>query len=320
MKGPGVNDLLLELSELAVLAAFIFSVAGVFGLSIAILRRLISKGMKITKLSRFDFLILFLGVVGILCIGYGVIEPFKLETVHVSLKSKKLEARSKLRLALISDLHCDGVPRVEKKLVEAICEEKPDLILFAGDATNSKKGLPDFRNCMTECSKIAPVYAVDGNHDSRSGVEAAERYEGTGANVLNCSAAVVNIRGNYVWIGGVAIDNERCTNETLRQSPPDSYRIFLYHFPEGIREAAANKVDLFCAGHTHGGQIRMPWYGAIVTMSASGKQFEFGHYKVADTEMYVNRGVGMTGLPVRFLCPPELTIIDVEGEGADKLN
>jgi predicted MPP superfamily phosphohydrolase len=73
-------------------------------------------------------------------------------------------------------------------------------------------------------------------------------------------------------------------------------------------------VDLYLAGHTHGGQIRLPLFGAVFTASAYGKRYEQGHYSVGDTTLYVSRGIGMEGMGApraRFLCPPEIVVVNL---------
>jgi len=74
-------------------------------------------------------------------------------------------------------------------------------------------------------------------------------------------------------------------------------------------------IDLYLCGHTHGGQIRLPLYGAMITSSRLGKQFEMGHYQINGTHLYVNRGVGLEGLGaprIRFLCPPEVVLFTLD--------
>ena len=101
--------------------------------------------------------------------------------------------------------------------------------------------------------------------------------------------------------------------EAIASMPPDAFKIFLYHYPDLIKNAAVQNVDLYCAGHTHGGQVALPLYGAIITFSKFGKQYEAGLYREGATWLYVNRGVGLEGgsAPrVRFWARPELTIIE----------
>jgi predicted MPP superfamily phosphohydrolase len=90
----------------------------------------------------------------------------------------------------------------------------------------------------------------------------------------------------------------------------------LYHTPDLIETASELGVDLYLAGHTHGGQVRLPWLGAIFTASRYGKRYEMGSYRVGRTQLYVSRGIGMEGLGtprVRFLCPPEIVELELGG-------
>jgi hypothetical protein len=84
-----------------------------------------------------------------------------------------------------------------------------------------------------------------------------------------------------------------------------------------IEVADRLQIDLYLAGHTHGGQVRLPVWGAIITMSAYGKQYESGLYQLNPTTLYVSRGIGLEGLSlprVRFLCPPEMVLIELGNE------
>jgi predicted MPP superfamily phosphohydrolase len=93
--------------------------------------------------------------------------------------------------------------------------------------------------------------------------------------------------------------------------------IFLYHYPEEVENPALRSADIYLAGHTHGGQVALPFYGALLTLSKFGKKYEAGTYKVGQTTLNVNRGIGMEGghAPrVRFYARPEITVIDIVPE------
>ena len=104
------------------------------------------------------------------------------------------------------------------------------------------------------------------------------------------------------------------------------FSIFLHHYPDLVEDLAgqnarlaedgeSRRVDLYLAGHTHGGQIALPFYGAIITLSEFGKKYESGMYKVADIVLYVNRGIGMDGGPsprARFFARPEITVFEIK--------
>ena len=124
----------------------------------------------------------------------------------------------------------------------------------------------------------------------------------------------IEVGGTVLWIAGVAFGNEAKIGKTLEQVPPGAFTIFLHHTPDWIEDIPRQSVDLYCAGHTHGGQVALPFYGALVTLSRFGKRFEAGLYRVGETHLYVNRGIGMEGhrAPrVRFLARPEVTVIEL---------
>jgi predicted MPP superfamily phosphohydrolase len=304
--------------ETFTLIAFVGTVTTVFVLFGALLFRLVSDRIKKRHfvLSRRDRVIFPLGTIGVLCVLYGwLIEPYWLSIEHIKLQSDKIPEGQSIRVVQLSDLHCDPKPRLERRLPAVIAAEKPDLIVFTGDAINSPAGLPIFRELMEKLSKIAPTFVVAGNWDS-SFFKSSDRFTGTGVIELLNEPAVLTVRGIDVRIAGLPVGTTRSVSETLKNVPERDYRIFLFHYPDFIEEMEHNKVDLYLAGHTHGGQVALPFYGALVTLSNRGKQFESGLHKLGNTYEYTNRGIGMEGgnAPrVRFLARPEVTVFDIEG-------
>jgi predicted MPP superfamily phosphohydrolase len=154
---------------------------------------------------------------------------------------------------------------------------------------------------------------VRGNWDTDNWFR-IDLYAGTGAQELNGDTRKIQVAGIPVWVAGLAYDNPRALENTIRSIPSNEFSLLLYHSPDLMTQAIAEHVDLYCAGHTHGGQVALPLYGAIITLAKSGKRYEAGLYHEEDTSLYVTRGVGMAGgyLPrVRFWSRPELTVIDV---------
>lgn len=93
-------------------------------------------------------------------------------------------------------------------------------------------------------------------------------------------------------------------------------KILLYHSPDLAPEAAELGIDLQLSGHTHGGQVRLPFYGAVITGSLYGKALEVGRRQIGSLTLYVTRGLGMEGAGaprVRFLCPPEIILWEMDG-------
>jgi predicted MPP superfamily phosphohydrolase len=105
--------------------------------------------------------------------------------------------------------------------------------------------------------------------------------------------------------------------ELVGLAPPDSMKLLLYHSPELMPLAQQYPVDLYLCGHTHGGQVRLPFYGALITSSSLGKRYEMGPYLEKDTLLYVSRGIGLEGLSaprMRLLCPPEIVLFTLGGK------
>jgi uncharacterized protein len=267
---------------------------------------------------------LILAAVGLLCFAYGYfVEPYWPQVTRVRVESPKLRgAERPVRVVHISDLHCDPEPRLEERLPDLIAAERPDLIVYTGDSINSPEGLPVLRRLLPRLAAIAPTYAVRGNWDTGFWWR-EELFEGTGVVELKREAARVDVAGTSLRVVGAPFASlaeppdgvPSGLRNVLRDVPPEAFTLFLYHTPDLILEAAeTGRVDLYCAGHTHGGQVALPLYGALVTFSKFGKKYESGLYREGQTWLYVTRGVGMEGGPaprVRFFARPEITVIEL---------
>lgn len=300
---------------------FLALIAAVYTFAFGIIVRAILSRFNIGKISQkpaqvwFRRIILSFAVIGIFCFAYGYfVEPYRLRVRNVEIKTAKFSGKTeKIRIVHISDLHSEAKVRLEEKLPQAIAEQKPDLIVFSGDSLNSPDGLPVFRKCLSEITKIAPTFVVRGNWDAWYWSN-EDLFGGTGAIELDANAIELEIRGNKIRLTGIPVGKEGQISDVLSSIPKDDFSVFVYHYPDKIEEIAGQNVDLYCAGHTHGGQIALPLYGALVTLSKYGKRFEGGTYKIESTWLNVNRGIGMEGghAPrVRFWSTPEITVIDV---------
>ena len=258
-----------------------------------------------------------LAAAGPLCWAYAaLVEPYWLSVTHVAVSVENWQGPP-LRIVHISDLHSESEPRLEGRLPAAVRAERPDLILFTGDALNSPEGLAVFKSCLAELASIAPTLVVRGNWDVWYWAE-LDLFGATGALELANSSVVRTIRGNEVWIGGLDVGGEAALGHLVQAAPAGALRVLLHHYPDEVLRASQAGVDLYLAGHTHGGQVALPFYGALVTLSKFGKRFESGLQRVGRTWIYVTRGIGMEGgaAPrVRFFARPELAVIEVRRQG-----
>lgn len=254
-----------------------------------------------------------LAVLGVGCFAYArFVEPFWVEVTHVRVTTTKLLHGAKpIRIVHISDVHSDPDVRLEEKLPDAIAGEHPDAIVFTGDAINSREGLPNFRALMTRLAGIAPTYAVRGNWDVWYWGD-VDLFGGTG--VVELVDTARQLAGTELWLAGLPYDDEAKLAQVVAPIPKSAISVLLFHTPDEIEHASTLGIDLYLAGHTHGGQVALPWYGALVTYSKFDKKYEAGRYDVGGTTLYVNRGIGMEGgrAPrIRFFARPEVTVIEV---------
>jgi predicted MPP superfamily phosphohydrolase len=267
--------------------------------------------------SWLDKVVLGTAGLGLGCIAEGAwVEPYWPEVTHTVIDTPKLAAGEVVRLVHLSDLHCDAKVRLEEQLPALVAAQRPDGIVFTGDAINSPDGVPVLRKLMTALAKVAPTYVVRGNWDMAPiYFWPQDLYQGTGVQEV---AARPRQLGKDVWIGGMPYQWDSDVEVGFKALPASGLRIFLYHLPDEV-EKVKGRADVYLAGHTHGGQVRLPFYGALITMSRFGKRYEWGRYEVDGTTLYVNRGIGMEGSSaprVRFWCRPEIGVIELRGRGA----
>ncbi|MGA2266624.1 MAG: metallophosphoesterase [Phycisphaerae bacterium] len=312
MLWPKFHEQLMAALFFTLIIAAVFA-AGVWVMAAALYRKLAHKpAPKHFRWTRR--IIVVLAVAGLLCVAYGYfIEPYWLEVTYVRLETDKLPPGSRpIRIVQVSDLHCEAKERLEGDLPYVIAARRPDLIAFTGDAINSKAGIARFRRCLEDFSAIAPTFVVQGNSDLWYGLD--DCIKGTGATELTGQAVKMVSGDTEFYVVGATVGDWNKAALTLLALPPGALKIVLYHYPDEIPSAARLGADLMLAGHTHGGQVAMPFYGAIVTLAAHGKRYESGLYHVGRMYAYVNRGIGMEGgiVPrVRFLARPEVTVIDL---------
>jgi uncharacterized protein len=124
-----------------------------------------------------------------------------------------------------------------------------------------------------------------------------------------------------LWLMGVSCTRDRIADEAkvralLADAPVEAFTLLLYHTPDLMPQVTPLGVDLYLAGHTHGGQWRLPGFGAILTSSHYWKRYEAGHYHEGNTDLYVSRGLGLEGFGTpraRLFCPPEVVSVTLSG-------
>ena len=260
---------------------------------------------------------------------YGcVVEPFRLTLTRLEVSNPKLSGLPRpLRLLHLSDLHMERPTPRDERVLALAAELAPDLILLTGDYLNlsyteDDAAIAHARRWLSRLHAPLGVYAVLGTPEVDVRRRADDVFADTGVRLLGNEIVGVAVGGQQIALVGVTCERDlsvdRCGLEAaLRQVPQGAFSILLYHMPDLMPEAAARGIDLYLTGHTHGGQWRLPGYGAVITSSAFGKRYEMGLYVEGQTHLYVSRGLGLEGLAApraRFLCPPEAVLVTLKPE------
>jgi predicted MPP superfamily phosphohydrolase len=233
-------------------------------------------------------------------------EPYHLEsTFHES----TIGASGKsLLVAHVTDLHTNGLGKLELKLIDAILSEKPEIILITGDIATPGGTAKGYEDVLSKLKAPLGVYFVQGNWEYWEPIKELHDIL-IKTHIVDLTNKSIQIKDN-LWL--VGLDDELAGSpelSTYKNIPKKSKTISMFHSPT-LFTTINNKTNLAFAGHSHGGQIRIPFIGVIWTPEGTGK-YHSGWFKEGQAKMYVSRGLGNSILPIRFNCRPEVAFIKV---------
>lgn len=257
---------------------------------------------------------------------YGFFEQFKLQVREIELSFPNLPpAFDGYTILHICDTHVTQLARLERRLMELISAREVDLCLVTGDMTAEPRASDIFRRICSVIRSRDSIYSVIGNSEHKPWLDTPMLLEALtfeGMTILLNSSATIG-RGNDA-ITLVGADDAYSKHDDVEAAfagvDPDSFIIFMTHCPSRTPEGIERGADLILAGHTHGGQVRLPGIGVIWTHMRSRKKLNDGLYPperlsrilkqdAGSSVLFVNRGAGTSKLHIRILCPPEIAYI-----------
>ena len=252
-------------------------------------------------------------------------EPHHPRLVRQKLHSSNLSFGRPLRLLHMGDLHIERFTHREERILQWVEALRADLIVFTGDVLSysyveDSEAMGAARRFLGALTAPLGTYAVSGSPPIDGPEVIARLQEGSPIEWLDDRLTQVHFGGDVIDLIGVSCthkpyeDGDKLKRLLLRSEA--RFRILLYHSPDLAPVACENGIDLQLSGHTHGGQVRLPFWGALFTSSLYGKRFEAGRYRLGPMTLYVTRGIGMEGKAaprVRFLCPPEIVLWEICG-------
>lgn len=278
------------------------------------------------NLTRRQFIQLGVGAAAAGTLVRSIHETHELDITRHDIHLKRLpEALHNLRVAQLSDIHFYPFQPAAHvaQAVAAINAERPDLVLLTGDFVTSTYRQRNKRaeyawpcgEALKGLRASLGVYAVLGNHDHHSNadvVTAALNATQT-IRVLRNQPVPLERDGRRIWLAGLDSATAHASDPklALRGVPRNECTLAAVHEPDYADILRQFPVDMQFSGHSHGGQIVFPMVGALYYPWGAHK-YPKGHYRLGDYQLYTNRGLGVIGVPMRLMCPPELSLFTLK--------
>ena len=271
-------------------------------------------------LTRRHFLAATAGALGAAALGDGfLLEPAAVQVTRHELPIPGLPAAlDGVRIACLADVHLHrGISRAARAALEQVDRERPEIVVLAGDICNKRGDLPTLTAWARDARGTLATFATFGNWEryakiDRATAEAA--YGKAGVEFLCNTTARVSIRGATLTILGLddPVEGRPDPMAALAGVGARDVAVWVLHGPGYVDElpkSVAPRPALFLAGHTHGGQIRLP--GITPVLPVGSGRFVAGWYRDTVAPLYVSRGIGTVFVPARLFCPPELPVFSL---------
>lgn len=265
--------------------------------------------------SRRTFLVgLAAGGAGLSVDAFGI-EPRRVQlTRHDVPVPGLLPALDGVTVAQISDTHLPGNVAAAEAALAIIARERPEIVLLTGDIIDRHYALSTLHDFASQARGTVATYAILGNHEYAYNIaraEAEREYGRAGVQLLVNGVGRADVRGGSVEVVGFDDYIMGAPDESLMQveRAAADLRFWMVHEPGfawRVPAAAPSAPTMILAGHTHGGQVRIPGMPPVLPQRAGG--FVEGWYRTPPVPLYVSRGVGTSGIPARLLCPPEVPL------------
>jgi predicted MPP superfamily phosphohydrolase len=241
-------------------------------------------------------------------------------TYKISVSNLPIEFNG-FRILHLTDLHLGFL--VPDSFINYVINKanslEKDIIVCTGDYIHEKNNVDHIDRVWPMLTKLQAkfgVYNVLGNHDHWGDFERSLYWlKKSGQNVRH-SAKSIEINGKRIWIGGAGDlwEDELGIDKAFTNVPENDCKILLAHNPDTADENIETHVDLIISGHTHGGQVNIPFYGTPI-LPVRNKEYSSGLIRTKTVNMFISKGIGWAVYPIRFNCYPEIAILELQKRG-----
>jgi predicted MPP superfamily phosphohydrolase len=210
------------------------------------------------------------------------------------------------RFVHFTDVHHKGDKAYLESVIKLINSVSPEFVCFTGDLIEDRRWVDEALSVF--CKIKSPLYGVPGNHDywSKTPFDGIAKAFAASGGAWLTDAQTVTSDGQFSIIGAKC----RSSGQAPIKARADTRNIFLMHYPAWVKQLKGEQFDLILAGHSHGGQVRIPFYGPLM-VPFGVDEFDMGMFKTAAGPLYVNPGIGWFPVPLRFNCRPEVTVFEI---------
>lgn len=263
----------------------------------------------------------------------------KIDVTKYTISNKKIpEEFNGFKILQLSDFHSEGYRNTTERLIDKVKNINPDIIVMTGDMVSwDMNNIQEAKRLIKSLSEVYPIYYIDGNHEHLAEILRPGRY--VAFNEFMQELGVTIIKNNYVEIykGDKSINlygvdlpldgdtglyinrfqlEKNYVEKTLPEADKEKFNILLAHTPAFIKQYSQWGADLVLAGHMHGGIVRIPFtnIGLLSPERTIFPKYAAGKFKVKDSTMIVNRGIGTSSFKLRIFNNPEITVITLKSK------
>lgn len=275
----------------------------------------ITKKENTKEKKKSNILIYFILLIALLLLYSKYIEPYNLIVKEYKIENKEIpQSFDGIKIVHFSDIHIGSTVNNKylNKVVNLINKQKPDIVIFTGDMIDKRKNLTDteiedIKNTLSKIKSNLGNYAITGNHDIKH-LNDFKKIMDTNFTILDNEEKLIYYKENIpISLVGLSDSSETKINYEVLEKENNYYKIIICHEPDEYKKISNYNFNIMLSGHSHGGQVRLPFIGKIYT-PIGAKTYYDEYYKLNNKEIFISNGIGTSTIDIRFNSTPSINL------------